>query len=273
MAHSDLKTATAFANSWNNLPRGAIYTKEQYIDWMCPLIKNDIAGKNILELGCGNGSLMVHTLSWGPDHIHGIDLGDSVYSARNNLVDTGCENWSVGQDDLVDFASSGFDVVYCIGVLHHLDKPSSGFSSVIRNTKRGGKFHCWVYAKEGNQLVIAFVEPMRRVTALLPWRLTKYVISAPLALVFFCHTKASLLLIPSVIFDRLPLSEYCRWISARGYRFFWHVVFDQLVAPKTQYISYESIRNWINSEPRINQHTTYIHKRNGNSWKFGGTVE
>ena len=44
--------------------------------------------------------------------------------------------------------SDGYDVVYSIGVLHHLKRAAARASkSVVRNTRPGGRFHCWVYAQ------------------------------------------------------------------------------------------------------------------------------
>src|SRR6185369_1345121 len=142
---ADQKTADAFATSWNNLPPGSVYTPEQVEDWFAPIHPKDVEGLRILELGCGNGSLLVHVVGWRPTLARGIDLGASVRAARANLETTGLRNWEIEQADLVAYTSDGFDVVYSIGVLHHLDNPKLGFDAVIRNVKPGGRFHCWVY--------------------------------------------------------------------------------------------------------------------------------
>jgi len=81
----DQETADAFATSWNTLPEGSIYTYEQFEDWLNPLTKKDIENKRVLELGCGNGSLLVHITRWNPGYLEGVDLGDSVKSAEKNL--------------------------------------------------------------------------------------------------------------------------------------------------------------------------------------------
>jgi ubiquinone/menaquinone biosynthesis C-methylase UbiE len=265
---NDYITATAFASSWNNLPLGSIYSRDQFIDWMSPLGELDINGKTILELGCGNGSLMVHMMEWKPSHIVGVDLGDSIISAQKNL--SKFNNCEIVQSDLIEYQSSGFDVVYCIGVIHHLKDPYEGFQSVIRNTKSGGKFHVWVYAKEGNAAIIYLVDPIRKIVSNFPWWVTKYFIATPLIMPYYIYSKIVSYFRNSRIVKRLPLYEYSLWISKREFSFFRHVAFDQLVTPQTTYISREKIESWLASEQKVSKESIYIIMRNGNSWKFGG---
>ena len=241
----DLKTANSFAESWNNLPRGSIYSKGQFEDWLDPITKEQIENKTVLELGCGNASLMVHLSSWQPAFLKGIDLGDSVNSAKKNMSMLAFKNWEIEKSDLVTFVSSGFDLVYCIGVLHHLKNPKSGLYSVIRNTKIGGRFHCWVYAKEGNNLVIYFVDPLRKVVSRLPWWIIKYFVATPLAVPFFLYSRLVSSLPRVAFIKKLPLFQYSLWIAKREFTFFRHVAFDQLVTPRTTYLSYEIISNWF----------------------------
>lgn len=267
----DQATADAFANSWNSLPAGSVYTTDQFTDWFSPLGISDVEGADVLELGCGNGSLMIHVLDWRPNHLHGIELGSAIQSAHRNLDLSAYHNWSLEHADLVSYNGGGYDIVYCIGVLHHLQNPSAGFAAVLANVKPKGRFHCWVYAREGNALVRALVDPARKVTAQLPWWLTKFGIAAPLSVLFFVYAKVVSKIRGYHLATRLPLFLYCQWIARRDLRFFWHVVFDQLVTPKTCYIERRTIERWL-SDKRIDPDSIYIIMRNGNSWKFGGRV-
>jgi SAM-dependent methyltransferase len=266
---ADQRTADAFATSWNNLPEGSVYTNEQVADWFAPLGQAQIHGARVLEMGCGNGSLMVHVLGWSPAQLDGIDLGSSVQSARENLQRSGHSNWSVKQDDLTTHRSAGYDVVYSIGVLHHIKEPRRGFDSVLANTRQGGRFHCWVYAKEGNGVVIALVDPIRHVAARLPWWLTKYGLATPLVFPYYLYAKVLAALPRWNGLAALPLYEYSLWIAKREYAFFRHVAFDQLVTPQTVYIDRPTLEEWLRDE-RIAPGSSYIIMRNGNSWKFGG---
>jgi SAM-dependent methyltransferase len=173
------------------------------------------------------------------------------------------------QGDLTTFESKGFDLVYCIGVLHHLKDPKSGFDAVLRNVSPGGKFHCWVYAWEGNLVIRMFVEPIRRIASKLPWWTTKYLIATPLVFPYFIYAKLLSALSFTNLFCKFPLYLYSLWIAKREFSFFRHVAFDQLVTPQTVYVKRETINSWMRGSNRIVPESTYIIMRNGNSWKFG----
>lgn len=262
----DQPTADAFANSWNNLPQGSVYNSEQISDWLFPLEPQDFRGKSVLELGCGNGSILLHIATFGPKRLVGIDLGSSVLSAKANLSSQPVPV-DILQQDLISFNSTEcFDVAICIGVLHHLADPRAGFEAVLRNTLPGGVFHCWVYAYEGNWPVRLFVEPLRKISCRLPWWITKYVFASTLASPVWLLAK----LIARFPYLRcLPLGEYLLWLSRREWTFARHVVFDQLVTPRTTYLKKGLIEKWLSDE-RIATDSTYISFRNQNSWRFGG---
>jgi len=268
----DSATAQAFSTSWNNLPLGSIYTVEQFLDWFSPLSAKDVEGKNILEMGCGNGSLMIHLSSFHPLLLTGIDLGDSVITAEENLKQHAQSKWQILKADMVTYTGNEqYDLVYCIGVLHHLKNPRSGFNSIVRNTKPGGLFHCWVYAHEGNSVIRFFVDPIRKIACRLPWYINKYFIATPLVVPYFLYAKTLAILEKFKIkLNFLPLYEYSLWIARRSFLFFRHVAFDQLVTPQTLYIKKNQIQQWLSENPDIDQNYTYIIMRNGNSWKFGG---
>jgi SAM-dependent methyltransferase len=173
--------------------------------------------------------------------------------------------------DLTRIDVGEFDLVYCIGVIHHLQDPDAGFRAVLRATRPAGRFHCWVYAREGNAVVRWLVDPLRRLASRLPWWLTKYLLAAPLCVPFFVYAKALATLgrrAPGWV-TRLPLYRYALWIAPRPLWFFMHVAFDQLVTPRTVYIRRETVEGWL-EDPEVEPESRYLVWRNQNSWKFGG---
>jgi SAM-dependent methyltransferase len=265
----DTQTAAAFATSWNNLPAGSVYTADQFEEWLAPVTRRDVEGRAVVELGCGNASLLFHMAGWNPASLEGIDLGDSVLSARRNMSAQPNKRWKVSQGDLVTYRGELRDFVYCIGVLHHLKQPRNGFESVLENTKPGGRFHCWVYAREGNGVIVYIVDPIRKLVSRMPWWFTKYLVATPLVVPYFFYAKLLDALPRFAWLKRFPLYEYSLWIARREFAFFRHVAFDQLVTPQTVYIDERTVRQWL-ADARVDPGSTYAIFRNGNSWKFGG---
>lgn len=262
---SDARTAAAFAESWNRI--GTAYTREQFLDWVAPLVPEDIENSTVIELGFGNGSLLAHLGAMKPRRLAGIELGDTRIQTMHNLRHLDSSKLELHQGDLTTAELGQFDVAICIGVLHHLEDPRRGFDAVLRHTRPGGRFHCWVYAHEGNAPVRRVVDPIRRVASRLPWWLTKYFVALPLVVPFFLYARLARL-VPAIA-RRLPLGEYTLWIAPEPFRFFHHVAFDQLVTPRTVYIRRREVEEWLR-DARIDPSTVYVVFRNGNSWKFGG---
>jgi hypothetical protein len=132
----------------------------------------------------------------------------------------------------------------------------------------GGRFHCWVYAHEGNAVIRWIVDPIRKVASVLPWWFTKYFLATPLVAPYFVYAKI-LRAVQWKVLHGLPLYDYSLWIAQRGFSFFRHVAFDQLVTPQTTYFRRATIESWLEDE-RVRKGSSYVIFRNGNSWKFGG---
>jgi SAM-dependent methyltransferase len=275
-AGPDAKTAAAFATSWNTVGDGSVYDRAQFVDWMAPVDPETFRGQSVLEMGFGNGSLLYHAGAYGPQRLVGIDLGDTIAQTQRNLSHLPAGMVELHRGDLTTARLGEYDFVYCIGVLHHLDDPGAGFESVLRHTRPGGRFHAWVYAAEGNGVVVHVLDPIRRVACRLPWWLTKYGVALPLVVPFYAYAKTLRTLSPDHgagplgrVVDTLPLAEYSRWIAQRAFPFFHHVAFDQLVTPRTHYLTRATVEGFLR-HPDVDPASTYIEQRNGNSWKFGG---
>lgn len=273
MTAKDQETADKFATSWNNVADPSVYTRDQFIDWIAPLDQKALEGQKVLELGCGSGALLDHMKDMKPGELLAVDLGSSVETARALLKDEA--RIEVGDITQLEDLKERFgqqDVCYCIGVLHHLKVPEEGVKTLLGMARPGGRFHGWVYAKEGNLVVRLFVEPLRRIVNHFPWYVNKYLVALPLALPFFLYSKFCCFLqklggsnLP------LPMFRYMTWIGKRDLFFHHHVAFDQLVTPMTHFIDRARVEAWVSDE-RVEPGSAYIEFRNGNGWKFGGRI-
>ena len=56
-----------------------------------------------------------------------------------------------------------FDIVFSIGVIHHLEYPEKALAAMTDAAKPGGKVLIWVYGLENNRWLVNMLNPLRRV--------------------------------------------------------------------------------------------------------------
>jgi SAM-dependent methyltransferase len=203
--------------------------------------------------------------AFGAKEVIGLDLGPAVDAAAQNTADL--DNVHVVQGDLTrpPFRAESVDLIYSIGVLHHLPDPHAGFRALLPLVRPGGAIFVWVYGFEGNRFVRSVVEPLRRVSTRLPPPLLR-VLALPLGLGF--HALAHNVYRPTRLkwlSRRLPLAAYMESVSHFTFRQNYAIVFDQLVAPKSHYISRDELEHWAAA---AGLEDVSITSRNDNSWRL-----
>lgn len=105
----------------------------------------ELAGKAVLDAGCGTGRYMDLVARSGAQVI-GIDLSLAIEVAQENLSQF--PNCHFVQGDLMNppFRTETFDFVYSIGVLHHTPSTHAAFSGLVPFLKPQGEIALWVYA-------------------------------------------------------------------------------------------------------------------------------
>lgn len=103
----------------------------------------DIAGKNVLDVGCGGGILSESMAGLGA-HVTGIDLGDKALKvAQLHLLESGKQvNYQkIAVEELAAAQPASFDVVTCMEMLEHVPDPASIVRACATLVKPGG----WVF--------------------------------------------------------------------------------------------------------------------------------
>jgi 2-polyprenyl-3-methyl-5-hydroxy-6-metoxy-1,4-benzoquinol methylase len=105
-----------------------------------------IAGKIILDAGCGMGRFLDIVSRDGAALAVGVDLSSAVDAAAANLSDR--DNVLIIKGDIfsLPFRRGSFDVVFSIGVLHHTPSTEQAFRALVPMVKPGGEIAISVYA-------------------------------------------------------------------------------------------------------------------------------
>jgi 2-polyprenyl-6-hydroxyphenyl methylase / 3-demethylubiquinone-9 3-methyltransferase len=109
------------------------------IDWIDGIV--GLAGKRVLDVGCGGGLLSEGMASRGAV-VTGIDLSEKPLGvARLHLLESGqkVDYRKVAVEALADEMPGAFDVVTCLEMLEHVPNPSSVIAACARLVKSGGQ--------------------------------------------------------------------------------------------------------------------------------------
>lgn len=126
-----------------------------------------LAGKRVLDVGCGMGRFTDVASRWGATVV-GIDLSRAVEAAQRNVGRR--PNVHIAQANVfaLPFADETFDFIFSIGVLHHTPDTRAAFDRLPKLLRTNGKIAVWLYSK---YRVWHPDELYRRITPRLPKKL------------------------------------------------------------------------------------------------------
>ncbi len=112
----------------------------------------------ILDAGCGTGSGTDYLIHLNPDaEIVAIDLSEKALEvarervSRSGVLSNRSKSVEFIQLPLEDAGqlSGQFDLINCVGVLHHMSDPIKGIQALASKLAPGGLLHIFVYAELG----------------------------------------------------------------------------------------------------------------------------
>ena len=107
----------------------------------------------ILDAGCGSGVSTEYLVHLNPEaEVVGIDLSAGTLAvAQERCQRSGAKRVTFQQLSLFDAAQipGEFDLINCVGVLHHTADPIRGLQTLATKLKPGGIIHIFVYGELG----------------------------------------------------------------------------------------------------------------------------
>jgi SAM-dependent methyltransferase len=136
----------SFGRQWNRYDVARPEEDEATFRVKTGLDPRDLAGKLVLDAGCGGGRY-ARLLGGHGARVVGVDLSAAVEKAAALCADL--PEVSIVQADLLDLplAEGAFDFAFSIGVLHHSPDPRRAFAQVAARVRPGGRLAVWLYRR------------------------------------------------------------------------------------------------------------------------------
>jgi ubiquinone/menaquinone biosynthesis C-methylase UbiE len=147
----------SFGFQWNKFQKTQIdreaknssFSKERFFvatEWD----KEDLSGKNVLEVGSGAGRFTQIVLDYTKANLYSIDYSDAVSANYRNNAHHG-DRLHLFQASIYEmpFPDNSFDKVFCFGVLQHTPDFKKSVKSLIDKAKPGGEIAVDFYPIKG----------------------------------------------------------------------------------------------------------------------------
>ena len=250
---------TRFGYEWEYFNDLIPEYEEQFNRWISVLELESLVDLFVVDAGCGTGrnSLWMHKK--GAKKVLAFDVEPSTVrvASRNlkNYKNIEVVQMSIYNAKLTD--TNLADIVFSIGVIHHLADPTAALLNLFKLLKPNGLLVIWVYGKEGNKWLLWFLEPVRKITKHIPMPIL--------------NSLSNILAFPLFMYLRVPLpkSKYLKLISTFRY---WHlksIVLDQLLPNIANYWSQDEVRELLRVAGFRNIRVKSV---NDMSWSASGQV-
>ena len=231
-----------FAYEFTKFPKILPENERKFLKWVSPLKKEFFKNKTVLEAGCGNGR--AKKLVAFDNHPQTVKI------AKKNLKVFKNAKVFLNTIYKIPFKNK-FDIVMCIGVLQHLEKPKIAVENLIKTCKKGGTIVVWVYGHKGNKFILRFINPIRVITSKSP--------------LFATYSIAFIFSIPLYSYLKLvkTKNEYLKLMSTYSFNLLFNIVFDQLLPKIANYWKKEEVLELFN-QPNVKN--VRIYSVAGNTW-------
>jgi len=244
-----------FGYEWNRYSEIIPDYEKQFLKWIFPLSKKSFKNKKVLDAGCGTGRNSFWPLKYGAKEVFSFDYNiKTVTAAKRNLRNFKNSKVLFNSIYEIDYKDK-FDITFSIGVIHHLEDPREAIKKMVSATKKNGIVLIWVYGYEGNEWIVRYVNPLRKITSRLP--------------VFATHLLSYVCSVPLYFYLKFFKQNHPYFKQLSNFRF-WHVhsiVFDQLIPKIANYWRENEAKALFQNQGLKNIKSFHV---NNNSWTVVG---
>jgi SAM-dependent methyltransferase len=230
-------------HSWTEFEGAVPEFESNFLDLLQPLGPTDFMGRLVLDAGCGFGRHAFFAARYGGEVIAMDSSPEAVASAARNLENHMRAHVIQADIDRPPFKKGLFDIVYSLGVLHHVPDARASFRSLHELVKPNGRLATWVYGPRQGMIRIATGALRGATSQMSPGQLHRFSQGIAAGLRVFSHTPHRVLgkvpVVGSVV-NHLPVHDHSRW----PFEVVVADVYDRLRVPVTGYFTGEELEGW-----------------------------
>lgn len=226
------RTYASFGFEWQRFSSHLSSYRDNFEWYREPLGDISLAGQSVLDAGCGMGRHTHHFLREGA-RVVAVDASHAIEVAARNDIS---ESALFVQGDILSLPvrPKSFDLVCCLGVLHHLENTGEALRQLVKAARPGGRLLLYLYHDPAESsrvrgFLIAVVAALRKLTTRLPMRVL-HPVAAVIAAALYGTYVGPMKVLARVGVEavrRLPLGQYVDY----PFRVLWNDQFDRFSAP------------------------------------------